>query len=456
MLKTYFLSLLLLFISLSSLPQCLTSLPPPACLGTEPLVTDNEVLNGGTTKWYYGAATTINTLTLNGGTLVVCGDLTVDKFYMDKGTIFIRQGARFVIGSGLGSGLQFKGDCSIYNYGTCEVQRNLSLENNATAATPNRVINALSSSVFKMSNQYFVINNNYSWFVNNGTAEFWGIITDAQASPGSVCLGNGSKTKMAILINKVANSYVSPSGNSCVYVFQMSEFYGKLTSSPTLFACLSNTHTSSTSCIPFGCTPNNWGNAQIFSNCAGCAAIAALSLQFTSFTASKDMGGTHKLEWQLSNEIDGGVFVVYRSGEGENYEVIDSMPVKQASGSFFNAVDKNPLQGNNYYMIRYINSRTGMTINSKMAKVFSETTAGFSLYPVPFDNKFYVGFIPGTHPEKIILTDVNGRNIRIRSIVREEAKLVEVVVLDKIQPGIYIIHMQADNKNIVAKTIFKR
>jgi hypothetical protein len=148
--KTIFLSLLLIScLSLSSFSQCLTSLPPPACNGTEPLVTDGETLNGGTTKWYYGATAMINSLTLDGGTLVVCGDLTVDKFYMDRGTIFIRPGGRFVIGSGVGAGLQFKGDCSIYNYGTCEVQRNLSLENNATAATPNKVINASSSSVFK-------------------------------------------------------------------------------------------------------------------------------------------------------------------------------------------------------------------------------------------------------------------------------------------------------------------
>lgn len=455
MLKTYFLSLLsIFFLSISSFPQCLNSVPPPACAGTEALVTEGETLNSGTTKWYYGAAATISTLTLNGGTLVVCGDLTVDKLYMDKGTIFIRQGGRFVIGSGLGSGLQFKGDCSIYNYGTCEVQRNLSLENNATAATPNRVINALSSSVFKMSNQYFVINNAHSWFVNNGTAEFWGIITDAQASANSVCLGNDSKTRMAILINKVADSYVVPSGSACLYVYQFSEFYGKLTSSPALFACLGSGHTSSTSCIPFGCTPNNWGSAQVFANCAGCAAITALPVQFISFTVSQEAGSINKLQWQVGTGIADGFFTILRSADGENYEAIDSIPVKQAT--FFNAVDKNPLQGNNYYMIRYINSRTGMTINSKMAKVFSEISTGFSLYPVPFDNKFYVGFIPGTHPEKIILTDVNGRNIRIRSIIREEAKLVEVVVLDKIQPGIYIIHMQADNKNIVAKTIFKR
>ncbi|MCW3120058.1 MAG: C-terminal target protein, partial [Chitinophagaceae bacterium] len=63
--------LLLFFLSLSSFSQCLSSLPPPACTGTEPLVVEAEVVGGGTTKWYYGSALTMNTLTLDGGTLVV-------------------------------------------------------------------------------------------------------------------------------------------------------------------------------------------------------------------------------------------------------------------------------------------------------------------------------------------------------------------------------------------------
>lgn len=456
MLKPFLLPVLLLFLlSPPSFSQCLSAPPPPDCNGTEPLVTDGETISGGTTKWYYGATATINSLTLDGGTLVVCGDLTVDKFYMNTGTVFIRTGGRFVIGSGIGAGLQFKGDCAIYNYGTCEVQRNLTLENNASAATPNKVINALNASIFKMPNQYFVINNAHSWFVNNGKSEFWGIITDQLASPGSVCLGNGSTVKMAILINKVANSYTAPSGNACVHVYQFSEFYGQLTSSPTLFACLGSGHTSNSGCIPFGCAPNNWGAAQVFTNCAGCAAIAALPVPFTSFTASPTNDHTNKLQWQISADISGGTFKIMRSADGEYYQVIDSLEVQRSFGSFYNIIDKHPLQGNNYYMIRYTNPVTGMMINSKMAKVFSETSAGFNLYPVPFDNKFYVGFVPGTRPQKIILTDVNGRNIRTRNIIHETSQLIEITVLDKIQAGIYIVHMQTD-KNIVAKTIFKR
>lgn len=455
MLKTYFFCLLLISIfSLRSFSQCLTSLPPPDCTGSEPLVIDNETINGGTTKWYYGSTVTFNSVTLNGGTLVVCGNLTIDKFYITTGTIFIRPGGRLVIGSGIGAGLQFQGGCAIYNYGTCEIQRNLTLENNATAASPNRVVNALSTSVFKMSNQYFVINNSHSWFVNNGSSEFWGIITDPQTSPGAVCLGSGSTTKMAILINKVANSYVSPSGNSCVYVFQYSEFYGRLTSDPTLFVCLSSGHTSNSSCIPFGCAPNNWGSAQVFTNCSGCASIAVLAMQFTSFSATPGHGVVN-LQWQAGPDLRDGKFIISRSADGINFFVIDSLPV-YTSITHFNSIDKNPLPGNNYYMISYTNPRTGMTASSKMVKVIAEMIVGFNLYPVPFDNKFFITCEPGTSPERILLTDIAGRNIRTSYTLHDGSPSVEVTVLDKLQSGLYIIHMQTNKNNVVAKTIFKR
>jgi hypothetical protein len=235
-------------------PQCIVAPAAPACNGTEPLLTNDETLPDGTTKWYYGATTTMNSLTMKGGTLIVCGDLTIDKFYIDSGTVYVRPGARFVIGSGIGAGLILRGNSSFYNYGTFEIQRNLSLESGwASASKPNRVINASVNSIFKMSNQYLVVNNPFSWFVNNGSAECWGIINDPQSVAGSVCLGNGSTTRMAILINKVANTYVVPTGVACVNVFQLSQFFGRLTNSTGLMACLGATHHSDSGCIPFGC-----------------------------------------------------------------------------------------------------------------------------------------------------------------------------------------------------------
>src|SRR5688572_25038203 len=148
MFKTCFLFLLLFFSVPRIFSQCVAPLSPPDCNGSEPALTNNETINTGNTKWYYGPAVIMNSLTINGGTLVVCSDLTIDKFYMTAGIIYIRAGARLVIGSGIGSGLILSGNSYIYNYGTCEIQRNLSLDVGATAANPNVVINATPSSVF--------------------------------------------------------------------------------------------------------------------------------------------------------------------------------------------------------------------------------------------------------------------------------------------------------------------
>ena len=455
--KTILVFLLSLFSGFSSLlAQCRTALSPPACTLTEPLVVNNETLNLGTTKWYYGSTTTYNSLTLNGGTLVVAGDLTIDKFYMDSGTVYIHPGARFVIGSGIGARHVLKGNSAIYNYGRCEVQRNLSLENGyASAAKPNIVINVTSASVFRMPNQYFVLNNAHSWFVNNGSAEFWGIITDNGSVAGSVCLGNLSITRMAVLINKIQDSYVAPDGTACLNVYQYSQFYNKLTPNRGLLVCLGSGHVSDAGCIPFGCAPNNWGEANIFTGCSGCIGIITLSTDFISFNASRKQDGGNQLQWQMTSSTQDGYFQIARSDDGIRFKTIDSI---KASSSFtrFNFVDKKPLTGNNYYMIKYTNHhQEGVEINSRIEKVHTTGPAGLKIYPMPFDKKIMVSYSPEMRPQKIMLTDILGRNIPIREIPNESARHIEVQTIENLEPGIYVIHLLTE-RTVVANTIIKQ
>lgn len=450
--KTPSLLTVLLLFSQVVFAQCITAPSPPAFLGTEPLAIDNETINLGTTKYYYGSTTTFNSYTLNGGTLVVAGQLTVDKFYMDSGIVYVRPGARLIIGSGIGAGLIFKGNSAIYNYGTCEIQRNLSLEGGyASAAKPNLVINATSASVFKMSNQYFVINNAHSRFVNNGQSEFWGIITDPQAPVNGVCLGSGSITRMAVLINKVANSYVVPTGNACVYVHQFSQFFGRLTNSSGLLACITAGHTSDSGCIPHGCMPNNWGSAQVFTNCNSCATLVSLSIQFNSFTAHATNHG-NKLSWDLSAIATEGQLQVLRSGNGTRFDTLYTMAAS-AAGMHYDFTDTDPLPGNNFYMIKYI-SPQGAYSNTKVLPVFAAKN-GITIYPVPFDNSFTIHFGDQMRPEKILLTDITGRHIKTHYLIKQNSQQVEVTMADQVEAGIYIIHVQTD-KTYMAQTILKK
>lgn len=429
--------------------------PPPACMGTEPLMTDGDVLLSGVTKWYYGPPATFSNLTLRGGTLIVCGDLTVNNYNMDSGTVYINPAARFVIASGNGAGLVLYGNAAIYNYGTFEIQRNLSLNGGFTSAgSPNLIVNATSASVFKMSNQYLVINDPYSWFVNNGSAEFWGVIVDSWAGAGVVEMGPGSTTRMAVLINKIANSYRVTSGTACLNVFQYSQFYGVLTSSPTLTACVAAGHTSDAGCIPWGCVPNNWGAAQVIPACTTCASIAVLPASLSDLQVAHIAGGRNLLTWQCASLQPGTVLRLMRSPDGRDFSPIDSIRATAITSSY-SITDKHPLQGLNHYMIQYSQPQNGSIHNSKMVKISSVPSTPFSIYPNPFDKKLTIRFPVGTYPEKVMLTDMLGRNIQIGWHWQPDACLAEASVEEFIPADIYMIHIRT-NKGNISQTVLKR
>lgn len=452
MMKSHLLLLLLSLQAFTALSQCLVALPPPACTGSEPSLANNETIATGTTKWYYGPTATLNNLSLQGGTIVICSDLTIDHFSMTSGTIYVRPGARFVIGSGSGAGLTLNGNCTIYNYGTMDVQRNLSMDAGATAASPNIIINAIPGAIFRVPFQYFVINNQYSWFVNNGTAEFGGLITDQNAIQNSVCLGNGSITRMNVLINKPANAYKVDWGNACVYVAQTSIFNNRLTTNNNLYACLSSGHNSYSGCG--GCPANNWGSANVITGCSSCMALGVLDAAFIDLHVTTVSSG-NELSWSLSGSPAKGTFSIERSADALHYTPIRTIDVAAnvSTTTTFHHTDKSPLPGYNYYMIKFINNdKAG--VNSKAVRVSSVPPQSLLISPMPFQQQFTITFPIDTHPEKIIVTDITGRNIAIRYSIHAVSNKAEVELLEDVADGMYILHVKAGNTTM-ARTILK-
>lgn len=455
--KCYRLAMMaMLCLPIISRAQCITAPAPPLpCTGTEPLVLPDETLNAGTTKWYYGSATTYNSLTLSGGTLIVCGDLTIDKFYIDSGTIYVRPGARFVVAAGIGSGIILRGNTAIYNFGTCEILRNVSLESGWSGPDkPNVVVNATTSSVFRMSSQYLVINNPHSWFVNNGDAEFWGTIQDPLSLPGSICLGDGSTTNMAVLINKVNNGYTVPEGSACLRVRQYSQFYGALTAQAGLRVCLGSGHSTDMGCTPWGCTPNNWGAATLLTNCSSCAAFAVLEVRISGEKVTVQPGGKHDIRWRMENAIAGGRFRILRSFDETVFQAIDSFTITSSNQSHFSITDKAPASGMNYYMIQYIHPEQGHVANSKTLKILSEYNSSILVYPVPFRDQLTIQYSPDNTPDQVLLTDITGRNIRIVWYRLPQAGQIRVQVLEPLSGDMYLIHMRTPQSTI-SKTLLR-
>ncbi|MBS1564215.1 MAG: T9SS type A sorting domain-containing protein, partial [Bacteroidetes bacterium] len=259
--------------------QCLVAPPAPVCTGAGPVAVEGETLTTGNTKWLYGGPTTITNYTLDGGTLIVCGNLTIDKLIFNTGTIYICPGGNFVIGSGIGTTLQLMGGCYIYNYGSMTVLRNLALDNgHVSPANPNVLINATSSSSLSIPFTWFVINNPYSWFVNNGKTTAAGIITDPAAAPGCVCLGDKSITQQNQLLNKALNPYLTPSGVSCMSVSSYSSICDRVASGMGTSICLSSSFSADSSCLLSAGKHNAWGTAYVMKNCATCVGLTLLEV----------------------------------------------------------------------------------------------------------------------------------------------------------------------------------
>ncbi len=425
--------------------QCLTA-PTASCNPGGPLVTNGEVLNAGTTKWYYGPVATYNMLTLKGGTLVVCGDLTIDKFYMDSGKIFIQPGARFVIGNGEGAGLPLRGNSYFYNYGTFEVLRNLSFENGwASPAKPNVLINAGTGSILKMNNQYFVINNANSWFVNKGKAYFHGLITDPQASARSVCLGKGSETKMTVLYNKVKNSYFAPEPFACVNVSEFSQLWDTLcNANPYINMCLGLTHRTDSTCMPWGCKPN-WGMCNLFRGCVSCATIQVLPTGFISFYAEQHPDG-NALYWRMENPSATGRFDVETSSDSRQFSTLHSFaannPQPIAEYAWFDAVIRT---GINYYRVKYVDTASKFTAYTAVIKAIQKPSSAVRVYPNPFHDRLLLS-VPG----ELASVQVRIINAQGQLIGQQQARLPgnkwELKLPPSMAAGIYFISIAAGGK----------
>jgi hypothetical protein len=433
---------LLLFLFTNTLRcQCLTPPPLDSCTGAEIQLTDNETLLSGVKKWYAGPTTTMNQLTMRGGTLVVCSNLTIDRFYMDSGTIVVRPGATFVIGGGIGHGILFHGNCRIYNYGTVQSLRNVSLEGTyATPALPNIFMNVTRSSLFKIHNQYFTMNNPNSFFVNNGRAEIYGLITDPATASGAVCFGNTSETRMNVLYNNARYPYQVPSGSACLNVLQYSQFRDSLTRSPTLNVCLGPSHYSDSSCRPWGCRPNAWGAANIFRACNACIDVQNLTLKITAFSVMQ-VAGENLLRWETNISVmQETAFITERSSDGLQFVAIDSILVQPAQKiSYMSATDKFPLRGHSYYRVRCVQRISGYTSISQTVRVHSGDTESTIVYPNPFKKSITMNFKAGKKPIRLEFYNTHGALVYKQPVLFAEATTTQVNLPLNIPAGSYLL-----------------
>lgn len=431
--KPFYLACLCAFLfSAPSFSQCIPVISDTAvCTGTEPLVANNEIISAGSTKWFHGASATYNSLRIqSGGTLIVCGTLQVNDFGMTGGTLVITRTGRLTVNTGNGSSMVFNGGVSIYNLGYFKVQCNMVLDGPDAWTNPverNLVWNGYRAT-FELANTYFVLEKGNCFFVNNGTANFSGIINGTLSDSASVCLGNMSRTYLMLLENRRRNTYVAPNGPACVFIRNYGFSYVQLTEWPSVYLCRSSFYCSG------GCNSSNqqWGLAALLNVCSSCAGMYLLPVHFTDFNARPQQNAI-LLSWNVDQNQPQGKFIVQRSEDGVVFSNI-------AVVSNYSFADYPAIRRKYFYRIIFEAEHGQQTYSSVLSSGVANNISLPQVLPNPVKNDFTISLPSAMMVKEIKVIAVEG-NAVYRQTVGKQISMMKINALPMKNPGVYVVQV---------------
>jgi hypothetical protein len=181
----------------------------------------------------------------------------------------------------------------------------------------------------------------------------------------------------------------------------------------------------------------------------------ALPISLVKFTADK-LSEKVKLNWVTATEINNDKFIIERSADGENFELVSE--VKGAGNSreinSYNVVDADPLKGTSYYRLTQVDfngaSETfapvavNMSGKLHLATVQSNTEAG------NIDMSIYS---PSATSTAIRVLDLSGRTIASQQVNLVEGYQSVNINTNNLSSGIHIIQIMNGEEVVMKKLV---
>jgi len=175
-----------------------------------------------------------------------------------------------------------------------------------------------------------------------------------------------------------------------------------------------------------------------------------LPVELVSFTGACD-NGVISLTWQTASEFNSSHFDVEKSRDGENWQVLTTMPSAGTSNELitYQSTDQNGTEGNNYFRLRQVDVDGTEKVYDPINVSCSEVTTGyFSSFPNPSGSAFQVIVnnkeLIGTCTMNIV--DASGKVIEIKEIdVKEGINMF--VINQELTPGIYFLNITNGSKS---------
>ncbi len=421
------------FVAQSQCPSC-DAVPP--CSGGNGPVYNNANINSGDTYWYDGSGDTYN-INFGGGTLIVCGDLTISNLnFNGSSKIYVASGGKLTINSNV----FLNGGARIYNYGELIINGDVTLQN-----PDNLFSNCSEASLLTISGK-LTINNSTSYFVNRGKADINNITMQANGS-NVVCLGQGSETNFSDLTNNYTYSVTAPEGQACLSYSGNALLNNDLTADADVIVCKKTGATTSGGA--------GFGNATVYENCTSCS--QALPIELLYFTAIKEKRYV-KLTWETQTEINNDYFIIQRSKNGYDFEDIGKVDGAGNSALPVQYVyyDKHPYQGFSYYRLKQVDFNGDFSF-SNIEDVYFETIEILDIYPNPADN--HITIEVGA-PENIEvytqITNSIGQLVLQNEIFVNSGKHYIKLDISAFPSGIYVFKIITPDGELAEKEFIKR
>lgn len=346
--------------------QCASAPAAQTCAVGCTALTNNANVNSGQTYCYTGTGS-LSGINMSGGTIIVCGSLTITSMNFNAGTFYVNSGATLNFNTG---GVNMA-NATIVNYGTVTSNGNLTMQ-------PATFYNATASATFTVSGQ-LTLNNN-SLLVNNGSLSAGTLLIQTSSAP-ALCLGANSQNSFGSLFNNTLNAISAPSGTACIYVSTQTYLNASsLTTSSSLQLCQAATSTVG--------GPGGTGAAAVYTNCTACA--TSLPVELLNFEAQLINRKT-ELTWETETESNSAYFAVQRSQNGLDFTEIGQRGAAGNSTSLlhYQFTDKEPHSGVSYYRLKQVDT-DGSFIWSATKTVYNAPLELVSIFPNPAEDELHL------------------------------------------------------------------
>jgi hypothetical protein len=175
-----------------------------------------------------------------------------------------------------------------------------------------------------------------------------------------------------------------------------------------------------------------------------------LPVELVSFSGACDKG-VISLTWQTASEFNSSHFDVEKSRDGENWQVLTTMPSAGTSNELitYQSTDQNGTEGNNYFRLRQVDVDGTEKVYDPINVSCSEVTTGyFSSFPNPSGAAFQVIVnnkdLVGTCVMNIV--DASGKVIEQRDIEVKDG-INMFVINQELTPGMYFLNISNGSKS---------